>query len=179
MVNKKLIAQINKAVVKGIQRNVNRIFDLSQDTQACYIPTDTGNLKRSGVFIELKDGAKIQYRAPYSSDVEFGIEADRPIQGTQVLHIPMHTRKGYTRKDGKYVKPVSVKAHDVTLVNKRVIRIRPKHSKFEYDKPIFRIIDKQKARPGQFFLSRAVKEGLPGISKDIQFALKQAGLEAK
>lgn len=53
--------------------------------------------------------------------------------------------------------------------------MRPKLSKFEYGKPMFRVINKIKARPGQFFLTRAVEKGLPYLGQDVSFYLKRLG----
>ena len=164
---------IRKAISEGIYRNAERIFNLSQNTAACYVPVDTGNLKRSGVIERITGGARIAYRAPYSADVEFGIDQARPIEGVQVVHKRAVKRKGYRTANGTYVPSKTIAAHDVTYENKRLVRIRPKISKFEYGPPIYRVISEIKARPGQFFLTRAVKDGLEHLSGDIEFMLKR------
>jgi len=111
----------------------------------------------------------------HNSQVEFGIEADIPITGTQVIHRKSYRRKGYRRKDGTYIPPTMVKAHDIRYENKRLIGFRPKLSKFEFQDRIFRVIDTIKARKGQFFLTRSVREGLPYLTEDISFLLNRIG----
>ena len=51
--------------------------------------------------------------------------------------------------------------------------MRPKLSKFEYREPIFRVISKIKARKGQYFLARAVKEGIKELPNDVGFSLQR------
>jgi len=178
--NKRLKQKISKAVIEGIRKNADRIFDLSQDTTAGYVPVDIGTLKLSGISEDIKGGKKIAYRTNYAAQVEFGIPEDIPITGTQKIHVPEYIRKGYKRKDGVWVPPTKVKAHEVKLVNKRVIRIKPSRKyveegihKREWGKPIFRVIDKIKAREGQYFLTRSVKEGLKKLADDMEFFLRQ------
>lgn len=101
----------------------------------------------------------------HNSAVEFGIEQDIPIEGTQVVKV-----RSYRRRDGAIVKE-----HVAKYVNKRLIPIRPKFSKFEWGEKMFRVINKIKARPGQYFLSRAVMEGLKDLTKDIKFYLDKIG----
>lgn len=38
MARNKLRQEIEQAIVKGIQRNAERVFDISQSTQKCYVP---------------------------------------------------------------------------------------------------------------------------------------------
>ena len=163
MVTRKLKEQIKEAVIKGIQRNADRIFDISQSTAECYVPTDTGVLKKSGAVNYLPNGAEILYTANYSSAVEFGIPSDIPIEGTQIVKVRAFKRRG----------GAIVKAHEKKYVNKKVIGFRPKFSKFEFGAKMFRVIDKIKARAGQFFLSRSVQEGIKDLSNDIEFYMKR------
>jgi len=111
----------------------------------------------------------------HNSDVEFGIDQDRPISGTQTINKRSYRRRGYRRKDGVYVGPATVKAHSVRLVGKRIIFVRPKLSKFEYQPGRFVAISKIRARKGQYFLTRAVKAGIKDLSKDMSIALKRVG----
>jgi hypothetical protein len=174
-VTKKQKKEIIDAVVKGVQRNGERILNISQDTAGCFVSVNTGNLKRSGSVVPLDNGVRIQYLSPYASEVENGIESDIPIQGDQVVTIKTHTRKGYTNKNGVYVQPTVVPEHKVTYHNARLIGFRPKLSKFEYSLKIFRVIKKIKARPGQFYLGRAVSLGLESLHEDIKFCLQRVG----
>ena len=168
--NKKLRQQIEQAVISGIRRNGERIFSTSQATERGFCPVDKGILKNSGEWNYVPNGVEIVYRASYSNAVHSGISEDIPITGTQEVQI-----KAHKRKDGKMVK-----AHTKTYVNKRVVRIRPKLSEFEWGKRFFRVIDKIKARPGNPFLLRAVKEEIPHLKDDIAYELnKLRNMEAK
>lgn len=174
-VSKRTKNLITQMIIKGIQRNGERIFNISQDTATCFVPVDTGNLKRSGSVEPLSNGVRIIYRAPYASEVEVGIPNDIPITGKQIVTIRTYTRKGYTRKDGVYVPATVISEHKVVYENKRLIRIRPKMSKFQYGKPEFRVISKIRAREGQFYLTRAVSLGLENLADDIKFYLQRLG----
>ena len=165
MAKTKLKKQIEEAVIRGIRRNAERIFNLSQDTASCYVPVDTGMLKRSGYINETPKGSEIGYRASYASSIEFGAP-EQPITGTQTVKV-----KSFKRKDGSIVQ-----AHTKKYVNKRLIRIRPKHSKFEWGKPIFRVIDKIAEKKPQLFLTRSVRDGIPYLPDDIRFELKRSGI---
>lgn len=125
---------------------------------------DRGMLKRSGYVNDLPNGVEIGYRADYASAVERG-RRESPITGTQIVHVPT-----FTRKDGTVVR-----AHDVKHVNKRVIRIRPRLSAFEFGKPIYRVISKISATTGQWFLRRAVQEGIKSLGQDVKFCLQRIG----
>lgn len=162
------------AIVKGIQRNGERCFDISQQTVEGYVPVDTGFLKGSGFVERLKRGVQFGYRAKYASVVEHGIANDIPIRGNQIVHIKEHMRKGYTRRDGVYVPPVRVPAHDVVYKNKRLIPIREKAT-LGRGRLTFRVIDKIKARPGKFYLHRAFEKGVKELPNDIRFYLRQIG----
>lgn len=155
--------QIHNAIISGIVRNAERSFDTSQATEKCFVPVDTGFLKRSGYVRSLHNGAEIAYFAPYARTVHEGIDHIIPITGDQTVHI-----RAYRRKDG-----ARVKAHDVTYKNKRLIGFRPKYSKFERGPKIFRVISEIKPRPGSKFLERALKEQLPYIRNDFEFFLKR------
>jgi len=171
-VSKKAKKQVVQAVIKGIQRNGDRVFDISQ--QEGYVPVDTGFLKASGYVERKKNGVKIGYRADYASAIEFGIPNDVPIKGDQVVHRRTYVRRGYTRKDGAYVPPAVVPARDVVYHNQRLIPLRESAEKGR-GKLIFRVISKIKARAGRFYLHRALQEGIKFLPEDIKYYLKDLG----
>lgn len=157
--------EIMSAIISGVQRNGERIFNISQQTSSGYVPVDNGTLKRSGVSIYTPKGIIIKYTAPYSLVVETGIEQDIPIKGDQVIKM----KNGRTR----------------TLHNKRLIFIkRQRKSKFEWESlyrtdkggkkksGIFRTISVIKARLGQWYLKRATEEGLKYLVDDLVEELK-------
>jgi len=129
------------------------------------VPVSTGFLKRSGFVNYIPKGVEIGYMAPYSADVEFG-RGGKPIEGTQEIEIKQHYRK--TPKG-----MVPVKAHTKKYVDKKIIRFRPKHSKFEYGPPIFRVISEEHATKPQLFLTRAKEKGLQDLGTDIMFHVKR------
>jgi len=109
--NRQIRDQILNSIIRGVQRNGDRIFSISQDTASCFVPRDSGMLAHSGVPNKLVNGFEISYNAPYALVVEVGIPRDIPITGTQIIHM----KNGKTR----------------ALHNKRVIFIRRKRlSKF-------------------------------------------------
>ena len=163
---------IIRSIIDGIQRNGDRIFNTSQNTEGCFVPVDTGFLKRSGVKDDMAGGMRIVYRAPYSIAVEYGSEA-QPYVGKQTIHVRSHKRKGYTRKDGAYVAPAVVKPHDKVYEDGKLIGFRPKLGKFEHGNLIFRVMKGHSTRKGQFFLTRAVRQELPNLPEDIEFYLKK------
>lgn len=123
-------------------------------------------LKRSGYVENLRNGVSLAYIASYSADVEYGKEA-KPVEGTFTYHIPEHRRRN---SNGSIS---IVKAHDVTYVNRKVIRFRPKYSKFERGAPITRVISVEAATKGQRFLGRALDQEIQKMPEDIEFYLKQ------
>ena len=156
---------ILQAIISGIRRNGERIFDIANDTETCHVPVDTGNLKHSG-YIDTKypGGMEIGFTAPYASAVELGSPA-KPITGTQSIYT-----HGYRRKDGVMVAP-----HYKHFVGKRLIAFRPKMSKFERGPLIFRVLNEEPAREGQHFLGRALKEGLHYLVQDVDFYFQRLG----
>ena len=163
---------VKNAIIKGIQRNGERIFSTSQSTESCYVPVDTGFLKHSGNTENTKNGIILKYSAPYSAKVEFG-NLTIPYVGTQTVHIKAHKRKSYVRKDGVRVPASEVKAHDVKYENKRLIGFKPKYSKFERGPLIFRVLKGEPAREGQHYLGRALVKEMKFLSDDIEFYLKR------
>lgn len=166
----RLISEIKKAIIGGIQRNGERIFHRSQQTQECFVPVDRGTLKRSGYTNKLVNGVEIGYTAPYASRVEAGGPAT-PYKGTQVVKVRGYTRRAYTRKDGVYVPPVEVSSHEVKYVNKRLVGFKPKLSKFERGPLIFRVLKEEPAREGQWFLKRSLVQEIKHLPEDIEFHL--------
>lgn len=131
--------------------------------RAC-LKVDKGTLRASGYVNMLPKGAEIGYRAPYAADIELG-SPERPITGTQIVKV-----RSFRRKDGTIVK-----AHEKRYVNKRLIKFRPRLSKAEFGKPMFRVIDKIAEKRPQLFLTRALREGLKSLPEDIAFALNRVG----
>ena len=162
--NKRLSDRVRKAVMDGIYRNAERIFDISQQTDQGYVPVDRGTLKKSGIVFPIQNGARLQYRTNYSWDVEGGVQEDRPIVGDQIVKI-----KTYKRRDGTVVN-----AHEIVYHNKKLISLRPKKDGKQGFR-IYRVINKIKKRPGVFFLTRAVKVGLLDLTGDIKFFLSRVG----
>jgi len=164
---------IKKAIVLGVQSNADRIFQISQDTEGCFVPVNTGFLKQSGRVVNLNDGASIQYKADYASEIEYGTPGES-WSGTQEVRTRSHKRKGYLRKDGTYVNPHTVQAHTKRYENQRLIGFRPKAGeKFKSNQKIYRVMGAKNATEGQFFLTRAVKEGLTFLSADLEIELKR------
>lgn len=186
-ISKQVYRLVRKSIVEGIRRNGERIFDLSQDNAKGFVPVDRGILRHSGYTRRIKGGVEIGYRAPYAYRVEFGQPEGR-YTGTQVVHIKSHT--AHTKYG-----TVKVPAHDVMYENKRLVRIRSKLSwsreELEasygvripgdvtnmkvYGPYIFRVIEKLPARPGQYYLTRAVMKGILDLPKDIEWALSKVG----
>ena len=175
MAKTKIRKKIEDAVIRGIRRNAERIFNLSQSTSSCYVPIDKGFLSHSGYKSDTDKGSEIGYRAPYSHDVEFGAP-EKPITGTQIVKVKSHKVRSYKRKDGVVVPSYVVPAHEKKYVNKRLIGFRPKFSKFERGKLMFRVIDKIAEKKPQLFLTRAVRDGIPFMPEDIAFELKRSGI---
>lgn len=168
---KELKRAINETLIKGLQRWGDRVFDLSQQTEYCYVPTDTGFLKMSGNKVDLPKGFYIIYRAKYASVVEMGSPA-RPVIGTFEYRIRAHRVKAFRRKDGVFIPAHKRKAHKKILINKKVIGFRPKLSKFQRGEKIFRVISVEKERTGQWFANRALRDSLPSLPTDLNLELK-------
>jgi hypothetical protein len=161
-----LLDKIKTQLNIGLQKSAKGVFDLSLKTEQCYCPVDTGFLKMSGKIIMTNNGAMITFSSPYARDVEFGIAGNRPIQGIQVIHVPQHRKS-----DGTIVP-----AHDMTYKDKKLIRIKPKYSKYERGEPIYRVITEEKERTGQYFLTRATQDYLKTqLIKDLADALRPLG----
>ena len=163
---------ITDAIVKGIKRNAERIFNISQDTEGCFVPVDIGTLKQSGEKADLNDGATIRYRADYAAEIEFGTPA-QPWSGPQEVRTKTHKRSAYTRKDGTYVNAHRVQGHTKRYENQRLVGFRPKNGKGRSSERIYRVMSNKGGFDGQFFLTRAVKEGIQFLPSDIELYLKR------
>jgi len=172
--------QVRQAIIRGIKRTGEAIFDMSQQTDLCFVPVDKGFLKKSGYTKPLPNGIEMGYTTPYAARVEYGGPAI-PYTGTQEVFVPRHQRKGYYRKGPKgtrtYVPPTVVSAHTVKHVDSRVIGFRPKiaGSKFDRGPLIFRVLEEEPAREGQRYLGRAVEHELPRLAELIGFEMQRLG----
>ena len=129
-------------------------------------------MKQSGSVESINYGASIKYRADYAAEVEFGTKGE-PWSGTQEVRTRSHKRKGYTRKDGTYVSSHNVQGHSKRYENSRFIGFRPKSGKGRSQNKIYRVMSAKNANEGQFFLSRAVKQGIMSLPTDIETELKR------
>ena len=156
--------QIRSAVYKGIKRNADRIFDLSQ--KDC--PVDRGTLKRSGYVRKLKNGAVIGYRAPYAAAVEFGTKAF-PIVGDTIIKVKQYFRRR-RGKTGKLTKVggSTVRAHVRKVTDGIIVPTQKRGRKKE-----FRTIHAIPAKEGRRFLTDNVKIGLKELPRDIAWALEK------
>lgn len=170
-----LKAAIREALIKGIRRTGERIFSTASATERCFVPRDTGMLAKSGYTKELETGIEVGFAANYAAKVEFG-NPRTPYSGDQTVHIKQYKRKAYVTKNGTHVPATLVPAHDVTYHDKRLIGFRPKITKFERGPMIFRVLEAEPERPGQAYLSRAAKQEIVHMDKDIEWALKQIRL---
>lgn len=164
---------IMNAIIMGIQRTCDDIFDLSQNTQACYVPRRTGFLAMSGDVIRYPNGGEIIYRAPYSAAVELGSEGT-PIAASYRETVKRHWVKPYTRKNGTRVKGHWVDKHERVIEGGKTVTWEPRlwPSK-ELGEKITRVIKVEGKQPAQNYLGRATIERIPNIVKNIEFYLKQ------
>jgi len=165
-------ALINDAIVKGIRANADRIFNISQDTEGCFVPRKNSILAMSGDVVPLADGASIVYRADYAAAIEFGTPGE-PWSGSQDVRVRSHKRTAYTRKDGTYVKAHNVKGHSKHYEDSRLIGFRPKVGKGRSQEKLYRVMSSKGATEGQYFLSRAVLQGIMFLPTDIEEYLKR------
>jgi len=178
---------VRKTLVEGIRRNGERIFDISQRNAEGFVPVDRGILRQSGYVRNIRKGVIIGYKASHSARVEFG-QPEFHYTGSKTVTIKKHT---IHTKYG----PRTIKTHDRIYVNKRVVRIRPRAGWNKemiekaygvripgnvsrmtvYGTPIFVVMSRIPARPGQFFLTRAVLEGIKKLPEDMKQSLKRIG----
>tara|TARA_Y100000310_G_scaffold243152_1_gene247579 strand:+ start:2970 stop:3521 length:552 start_codon:yes stop_codon:yes gene_type:complete len=168
---------VRAALIRGLRRYGERVFSLSQQTERCYVPVDKGTLKDSGYTKKLENGIEIGYTAPYAAIVEFGGPGE-VFEGSQSVHIREHDVRGHfrTRVEGDqiWISPHVRGPYTRVYESQRLIGFRPKHSKFEREtKTIFRVVDSGADREGQFYLTRANRDSLPDLPKDIEFAMRQ------
>ena len=153
---------INDYIIEGIQEWGDDVYLRSQDTMACYVPVDSGNLRDSGYIQELPNGVEIGYTADYASRVEFG-GPSIPLKGTFEVDIQEHKRK-----DGTVIR-----AHKKTYKDSKLICFRPKIDKFTREPQICRVIKEVPEQKGQFFLTRAVQDSLPEFPIVLEKNLKK------
>ena len=176
-----------KSLIEGLRRNGDRIFAISQETSRGFVAVDRGILRQSGYTRKLRNGIELGYKAPYSARVEFG-QPEFHYTGSKTVTVKKHT---IHTKYG----PRTIKTHDRIYVNKRVVRIRPRAGWNKemiekaygvripgnvsrmtvYGTPIFVVMSRIPARPGQFFLTRAVLEGIKKLPEDMKQSLKRIG----
>lgn len=157
---------IIKAIVRGIQRNADRIFAESQ----LQCPVDTGFLKNTGVKDDIPGGSRIAYRTSYAAVVHFGAR-EKPIKGTQIVNVKEYKRKSKDPKPGKKLPSVGyivIGPHVRKYVSKRLVPIDPKNG-------VFRVLNKWPERKANPFLFRAVRSMLPYLKEDIGFYLSKVG----
>jgi hypothetical protein len=176
MVKREIRKNIHEAIVKALRRTGEDIFSLSQQTDMCYVPRAPrgGTLAASGYTKNLPNGIEIGYTAPYASDVEYG-HAFRPFLGKQEITVRAHKRKVWrsgrsSYKDGQAEQ--TVRTHTRVYKNKRLIGFQPRlWPKKERGPMLFRVLEGEPARKGQFFLTRAFKEKIGTIPDNIAFYL--------
>ena len=177
---------IDKAIIAGLKLNGRRVFETSQKN----VPTGaTGELKSSGTIIDREDGYEIIYSAPYAYDVEYGIKESRPLTGLNLYDVRAHTRRG---KRGDYI----VSGHVRKVVGKYVYIKKFTNYPWNFSgeepesedvleategqlghnkvKGFFRVLKWESARPGQYFLRRALLKELSHLSEDIASCLEGA-----
>ena len=144
---------IKDAVLEAIHRNVEAIFEVSQDD----VPVRTGELKFSGHIIETDNGSEIEYTADHAKKIEYGMEGQDVSGEETTVYVPAHRRK-----DGTYVK-----GHYKTYKGK-VVRFKPSDS----DEEITRVFTKLGELPGRYFLTNAVYEEIPNFIEDLSESLE-------
>lgn len=159
---------VRRVIIRGLQRNGDRIFHTSQQTQSCYVPVAKGILKNSGYKKDLPTGVEIGYTAPYAARVHYG-GPFIPYTGVQTVNIRQHRRRGYTDKKGHEHKTTVVQPHIRQYINAKLVGFRPKLGKFERGRLIFRVMRGEPEREGTFFLTRALAEELHHLPEDIQY----------
>ena len=174
MASKQVINALRKALIRGIQRNGERIHNTSQDTVGCFVPVQKGLLKMSGNIPEkLPNGVEIRYRADYSYKIEFGDPGGQPYTGTQKVWTKGHWVKSYTKKNGTHVSKHWVPGHETVYENVRLVGFKPKASKFEKGEKIFRVLKQTPKIEPQYFLTRAAYQELPHLVEDLEFEMKK------
>jgi hypothetical protein len=171
----KLHDEIQKAVIQGIQKTCDDILNTALDTNACYVPRDTGFLASSGSVNLLPNGGEVVFRASYAADVEGGAPARPWPHGPHQVTVRAHDVKGYVRKDGTYVKPRHVEEQKRTYSGARVVSWRPKipGTKQREQNRITRVLKEQPAQKGQFFLTRATMDSIGNLTQNIEVFLNR------
>lgn len=164
---KQLESKLRKAIIKGLQRNGDRIFDVSQRTEECYVPVDTGMLKKSGYKKNISKGFEIGYVTPYAADVEYGHNGKPAV--TRTVTGGGYWRKSYKTKSGKIVPAKYIPTYTMQVTGKRLVQVQPKIDCIPHGPRIWVWIDDTKPREGQYFLTRATMVGIKDLVKDIEF----------
>ena len=130
------------------------------------VPVDTGALKMSGRVGHSPNGAWLSFgnqEVDYAAIVHEGTPGGEPIEGSFRVYVPTHvTKKGKV-----------INGHWKEYKNQRVIRFRPKINKFVRGPEIVRVISKEPAQQGQFFVSRAFADELPNFLTLLERNLRQ------
>lgn len=114
----------------GVQRNVERIFDISQRTEEGYVPVRTGNLRRSGYVQRHENGARVGYAAPYACIAY--------LNKHNVLLANGKTIKATKLRPGDTVRTLSGQAREVIAIQKqergakKILEIRTESGKTIY-----------------------------------------------
>ena len=160
---KRIRKEILRCVRDGIRRNVDGIFAESQ----LECPVDKGFLKGSGIVKNTKYGARIIYRAKYSSVLHSGAPR-KPVEGDHAYEIKRHKRRFpyKVKKTGQNWTWVS--AHKKHYHNMRIVPLNKEAGIWR----VTRIQGRVKENP---FLLRAMQKELPNIKHDIGFFLERLG----
>ena len=151
---------IMEAVKLAIQDTCQDIYDISQNTEGCYVPVKTGYLKSTGYISETSDGCEVGYLADYAHAVEYGFPFI-PFERPHDMQIP-----SYRRKDGTIVR-----SHIKRVYNMKPVTFKPKIDKFTYGPEITRMMPGIPKQDGQFFLSRAVDASLVNFGDNLELHL--------
>lgn len=164
MKRNELHVAILDAIIHGVRRNGQRIFDTSQNTAAGFVPVRTGMLKRSGYTNDLPNGIAIGYAAPYARKVEFGVPA-QTFKGVQEIKVRQHQRK---TAEGTII---NVREHVKRYVDKRLVPIGTNRSGIVQ----FRVLSSTTGFKGRKYLTRAIFQEIKFLAQDLEFHLKKLG----
>ena len=148
---------LKEVIIKGIQRNGRRVFDLSQNNERGFVPVKTGKLKASGTFTSNGDkGYVIQYDTDYASAIEIGRTTDGNASTVTTVEVPGKFVAAHYTKGGKWVPAKWRPPYTRKLKGKKVVKTDTG----------FITINLGKTK-GQLYLGRAFEQILPQIDKDI------------
>ena len=160
-----LMDSINKQIIKSIHSYGRRVYDTSQNTEACYVPVDKGKLKMSGSISRKEDSVEISYGSEsvdYASKVELGALPE-PIIGDFEEYVPSYIRKDGTKVEGYFR----------TYHNSKPICFRPKIDKFTREERICRVMKMIPGQKGQFYLTRGVQDTISEFPAILENNLKE------